>query len=63
MTKNQFLNQAELLSQKAKFLNFMVMQIKKPENEGTLFRKQLKEKDRKRTRTTLKQDLLKGSRK
>ena len=26
------------LRQKAKFLNFMVMQIRKPENEGTLFR-------------------------
>ena len=26
------------LYQKAKFLNFMVMQIRKPENEGTLFR-------------------------
>ena len=25
------------LSQKAKFLNFMVMQIGKPENKGTLF--------------------------
>ena len=38
MAKNYFLNLAEPFSQKAKFLNFMVMQIRKPENEGTLFR-------------------------
>ena len=28
------------LHQKAKFLNFMVMQIRKTQNEGTLFREQ-----------------------
>ena len=38
MTKIYSLNQASQLRQKAKFLNFMVMQIDKPENEGTLFR-------------------------
>ena len=38
MAKNYFLNLAEYLRQKAKFLNFMVMQIRKPENEGTSFR-------------------------
>ena len=41
----------------------MVMQIRKPENEGTFFREQWKEKCRKRTRTRWNQDLLKGSRK
>ena len=34
MAKNYFLNQAKYLRQKAKFLNFMAMQIRKPENEG-----------------------------
>ena len=39
MAKNYLSNQAEShLRQKAEFLNFMVMQIRKPENEGTLFR-------------------------
>ena len=38
MAKNYFLHQAEHLCQKAKFLDFMVMQIRKPENEGNLFR-------------------------
>ena len=37
MAKNYFLNQTESLLQKAKFLNFIVMQITKPTNEGTLF--------------------------
>ena len=28
------------LREKAKFVNFVVMQIRKPENEGTVFREQ-----------------------
>ena len=39
--KINFLNQAESVMSESlsrKFLNFMVMQIGKPENEGTLFR-------------------------
>ena len=39
MTKVNFLNQASHLCRKATFLNFMVVQIRKPENEGALFRK------------------------
>ena len=35
MAKITFQTQPSHLSQKAKFLNFMVMQIKNPENEGT----------------------------
>ena len=39
MAKKYFLNQAEsFMSEKAKFLKFMVLQVRKPENEGTLFR-------------------------
>ena len=41
----------------------MLMQRRKPENDGTLFREQWKEKCRKRTRTRMKHDLLKESRK
>ena len=36
MAKNYFLKQAKTFT--SEFLNFMVMQIRKPENEGTLFR-------------------------
>ena len=35
MAKFFFKTQPSHLRQKAKFLNFMVMQIRKPENEGT----------------------------
>ena len=35
MAKNYFLNQVSHLRKKAKFLNFMIMQIKKSENEGS----------------------------
>ena len=38
MAKVIFLNQAESLCQKTTFLNFIVMQIRKPKNEGTLFK-------------------------
>ena len=38
MAKKYFLHQAEHLCRKAKFLDLMVMQIRKPENEGNLFR-------------------------
>ena len=41
----------------------MVMQVRKPENEGTLFREKWKEKFRKSTTIRLKQDFLKRSRK
>ena len=37
------------LIQKATFLNFMIMQIIKPESEGTLFREYWKERSRKMT--------------
>ena len=36
-----------VICQKATFLNFKVMYIRKPENEGTLFRKLWKENSRK----------------
>ena len=36
--KITFQTEPSHLRQKAKFLNFMEMQIRKPENEGTLFR-------------------------
>ena len=38
MAKVKFLNQAESFKSKATFLNFLVMQIRKPENEDTLFK-------------------------
>ena len=38
MAKVNFLTKLSHLCQKATLLNFMVMQIRKPENEGTLFR-------------------------
>ena len=34
MAKTYFLTKPSHLRQKAKFLNFMVMQIRKPENKG-----------------------------
>ena len=41
MAKVNFLNQESHLCQKDTFLNFMVIHIRKPENEGTLFREKL----------------------
>ena len=38
MAKVNFLNQESHLCQKDTFLSFMVIHIRKPENEGTLFR-------------------------
>ena len=38
MAKVIFLNQQKSFIQEATFLNFMVMQIRKPENKGTFFR-------------------------
>ena len=38
MAKVNFLNQESHLCQKDTFLNFMVIHIRKPEYEGTLFR-------------------------
>ena len=38
MAQIYFLNQAKSFIYPRKFLNFMVMQIGKPENEGTYFR-------------------------
>ena len=38
MKKITFFTKLSHLRQKAKFFNFIVMQIRKPENEGTLFR-------------------------
>ena len=38
MAKVNFLNQAESLCQEAAFPNFIGMHIRKPENEGILFR-------------------------
>ena len=38
MAKVDFLNKLRHLCEKATVLNFMVMHIRKPENEGTLFR-------------------------
>ena len=49
MVKVNFLKQVSYLCQKATFLNFMVMQTRKPENKGTLFREYWTEKVRKRT--------------
>ena len=37
MAKITFKTKLSHLHHKAKLLNFMVMQIRKPENEGTLF--------------------------
>ena len=51
MAKNYFLNHPSHLHQKAKFLKFMAMQIRKPENEGIYFfqvliKKKMQEKNK-----------------
>ena len=49
MAKVNFLNQTESFNSESYVSHIMVMQIIKPENEGTLFREHWKERSRKRT--------------